>query len=149
MRGGQVQSITVKHNMEVSHRLSKLPGKCQNIHGHSMWVEMRLMGQVDDRGLLEGLDFGTVKGLFRGYLDETYDHHLLLNESDPLLTMLGTNDYEAFYPGLVECGDDPTTEHLALWICHWASDVFTSVAGIHVEVNETHVNQAAYTYWKS
>jgi hypothetical protein len=45
--------LTVKHNIEVAHRLSKTPGKCENIHGHSMIVEFSITGAPDkDTGLL-------------------------------------------------------------------------------------------------
>lgn len=141
-----MQTLKIRHNMEVAHRLSLLPGKCQQIHGHSMWVVAEFEGEVDHSGILLGMDFGSVKGVFRNHLDKTYDHHLLLNHDDPLLTMLGTNAYEDFYPGLAECVADPTTENIAKWIGEWCLDQY-SVDGLErvkVEVWETQVNSATW-----
>lgn len=81
--------IAVKHNIEVAHRLYELKGKCEQIHGHSMKVTMILnVDHVDKGGAARDwrnnvLEFGDLKRKFRGYLDETYDHRLLLNKADP------------------------------------------------------------------
>jgi 6-pyruvoyl-tetrahydropterin synthase len=79
--------LEVKHNIEVAHRLYNTPGKCEQIHGHSMWVTMSLQGDMGPDGMLVGsdgpLEFGKIKRVFRSYLDEHYDHRLLLNASDP------------------------------------------------------------------
>lgn len=125
-------SIVVRHNIEVAHRLSLLPGKCENIHGHSMWVELEITGAPDERGLANGLDFGSVKRAFRGYLDEWYDHRLLLNAEDELA------EYDL--PGAVLCTGDPTTENIARWVLEWAHKEFDGV--VRTAVQETHVNAA-------
>lgn len=133
-----MQSITVKHNMEVAHRLSLTPGKCENIHGHSMWVELTLYGEIDPAtGRLSGLEFGDVKTKFRKFLDTEFDHRLLLNSEDPLLIA----SKEIHYPGLQETEGDPTTENLALFIASWARMEFH--LGCAVKVQETPVNSAA------
>lgn len=144
-----IQTLEVRHNMEVAHRLFQSPGKCENIHGHSMWVTMTLYGYVDNTGKVAGLDFGDVKKKFRGELDTKYDHHLLLNENDPWAQSLGNgcNCYPEethTLPGLVRCEGDPTTENLAYWIWQWASLTF-DVRGHEVHVAETDVNAARCT----
>lgn len=126
-------SIRVRHNIEVAHRLSLLPGKCENIHGHSMWVELEITGAPDERGLSNGLDFGAVKRAFRGHLDETYDHRLLLNAADELAAL--------DLPGTRMCFGDPTTENIARWVLEWATGEF-GPAATRVDVHETHVNSA-------
>lgn len=139
----KIQSIKVKHNIEVAHRLSETPGKCENIHGHSMWVDLELEGEVDKSGLLEGIDFGDMKAAFRGYLDETYDHHLLLNKNDEICQISPVSDY---LTGLVEVPGDPTTENIARWVGEWGKKNFSyiSLYRIKVEVWETHVNCATW-----
>jgi 6-pyruvoyltetrahydropterin/6-carboxytetrahydropterin synthase len=126
-------AIRVRHNIEVAHRLSLLPGKCENIHGHSMWVELELTGAPDERGLSNGLDFGGVKRAFRGMLDSEFDHHLLLNAEDELAKL--------DLPGARLCVGDPTTENIARWVLEWAQDEFGPIA-TRVDVHETHVNSA-------
>ncbi len=151
--------ISVRHNIEVAHRLHDLPGKCENIHGHSMWVELSIFGLPNKTGVLEGLAFGDVKKKFRGFLDGTFDHHLLLNERDPwarpLLVpsvtyegdeqpkyMFDSPDQPSYLPGLQTMSADPTTENIAKWIATWAIDEFN--LPVDVKVHETHVNAAGF-----
>lgn len=135
-------TIEVRHNIEVAHRLSLLPGKCEAIHGHSMWVDMELaVDGVDAAGLAGGLDFGSVKRSFRSHLDSVYDHHLLLNHDDPIA------DYPL--PGLARVSGDPSTENIARWIGEWAAEQWPSVViGGLVRVRETSVNAATWR-WSS
>lgn len=147
-------SIWVQHNIEVAHRLLNLPGKCQQIHGHSMIVAMYLTGPLNQDGVLLGLDFGAVKKAFRTFLDSDYDHHLLLNEADPWTRQLraipeGISDdlhYQRL-PGLTTTPGDPTTENLARWICEWAVSYIVegldlNVESIHIDIQETGTNGA-------
>lgn len=148
--------IAVRHNIEVAHRLSLLPGKCENIHGHSMWVTMQVKGKLDSNGILEGISFTDLKQLFRHYLDTEFDHHVLLNVDDtwakPLIPLGATESAmhglsaftrDAIYlPGLKTCPGDPTTENIAMWIANWADEIGIPVYS--VEVWETSVNMAGY-----
>lgn len=149
--------IEIRHNIEVAHRLWKLEGdKCQQIHGHSMWVAVQLEGAYLLDGILHDfkdrkLDFGSVKKSLRGYLDSTYDHRLLLNKDDPFAKQMAfvhrpILDEPAYYedadqlPGLQALPDDPSTENLAIWIAQWTAQQFA--CDTMVRVNETHVNSA-------
>lgn len=136
-------TLQVRHNIEVAHRLSRLPGKCEAIHGHSMWVELELGGDVDDRGLLAGLDFGEVKREFRAHLDGEYDHRLLLHAGDPLADL---EFGRGRLPGLRACPADPTTENIAEWIGFWAVRTFAQISAGVVTVRETHVNAASFRW---
>jgi len=155
-----MQAIAVKHNIEVAHRLSLLPGACQNIHGHSMIVELKIRGEVNGNGILAGLDFGAVKKEFRHYLDTVYDHHLLLNAEDPWAAQLSTDtsppsepDHRLELqqlPGLQTFDGDPTTENIAKWIGLWAFGTFGPLSSqnaprhFKVTVHETAVNAAEW-----
>lgn len=144
--------IAVKHNIEVAHRLFLLKGQCENIHGHSMWVTLWLKGELNEAGILGGVDFGSLKATFRNYLDTVYDHHLLLNEADPVADYVTFSDDENNtvlsadgLPGLTRCAGDPTTENIAKWIGTWCTN---RVAWGHlvsaIDVQETHVNFARW-----
>lgn len=145
--------ITVRHNIEVAHRLYDLPGKCMQIHGHSMWIELKIHGHLDSHGVLGGLEFGEVKKLFRNHLDTEYDHHLLLNHNDPWSGYHFTavpNDGKDYVvegkpirlPGLVVVPGDPTTENIARWVAEWAAETYKH--SVDVSVQETHTNGAGY-----
>jgi 6-pyruvoyl-tetrahydropterin synthase len=144
----QNQTILVRHNMEMAHRLFLTEGKCEAIHGHSWDVTLKIRGRVDMHGLLEGLDFGQVKRLFRGHLDKNFDHRLLLNSRDPWSDLLTRRSSEQgqlvqeALPGLHSFDGDPTTENVARVIGEWAVDQYG--LPIAVEVFETRVNMAAW-----
>lgn len=129
-------TIAVRHNIEVAHRLWQLPGKCERIHGHSMWVTMTLRGEINNMGLLEDRDFAAVKKLLRQHLDERYDHRLLLDAGDPLA---GRD-----LPGAQTCMGQPTTENIAWWIGDWAAQAFRLPGTVLVQ--DTHVNRASWSW---
>lgn len=139
-------SIQIRHNIEVAHRLSLLPGKCENIHGHSMWVELEMYGEVNEKGILAGLDFGSIKKTFRAFLDSEFDHRCLLNQHDPVAKLLDPAEDGAF--GVARCTDDPTTENIARWIGERAMFAYgqKGVEAIQCVVHETSVNAAT---WRS
>ena len=151
--------IAVKHNMEMAHRLSQTEGKCQQIHGHSWWVTLEIKGEVDANGIL--LEFGDVKKKFRTFLDEFFDHRLLLNASDPILSVPGNENVPEWidrrYPGAQFMDGDPTTEHVAQAIYHWARETwdlggFEREGGpkyeFRITVWETSVNCAIVGDWE-
>lgn len=141
-----VQAIKVRHNVEMAHRLFLTPGKCEAIHGHSWNVTLQLIGEVDNHGLLASLDFGSIKMLFRKFLDSNFDHRVLLNVNDPWANLrLHTNCTEEL-PGLALFEGDPTTENLAKTIGEWGRLTFPSMRGIGIEVWETRVNNATWSW---
>jgi 6-pyruvoyltetrahydropterin/6-carboxytetrahydropterin synthase len=145
-----MQTIKVKHNVEMAHRLYETPGKCQNIHGHSWWVELELGGEVDNHGLLETLDFGMIKKHFRKWLDTQYDHRVLLNARDPWSQVIGYvydvdgNVEKLALPGRAVFNGDPTTENFATEIGSWAKGFFACPL-TNVTVWETSVNCATWS----
>lgn len=142
--------IKLTHNMEVAHRLLNMPGKCQQIHGHSMQVELTLHGDANEDGVFEGLDFGDVKKVFRAYIDKHFDHKLLLNEDDPWARTLVMMDDDgnlsgrepSRLPGLVKVDGDPTTENLARWIHEWAAETWGLRTTVYIQ--ETGTNGVGY-----
>lgn len=163
-------SVSFEHDIQVAHRLYRQPGKCQKIHGHSMHVVLYLTVRfdIDPDGYAtdangELLEFGAVKKTFRKYLDDTYDHQLLLNKDDPWaqdLVFMGDAHFQTgvgtvsassarTLPGLVPCPGDPSTENLAGWI---AQDLANHMhCDVVVELQETKTNgvQRAAEYTKA
>lgn len=145
--------IRLNHNMEIAHRLFLMPGKCQQIHGHSMKVQLDLFGRPNNNGIFEGLDFSDVKRAFRGHIDETYDHQLLLNRDDPWAQMFYLHDplendpvNGRHLPGLRICLGDPTTENLTMWIGAWARDHFKLNGRIYIQETGTNGVGAPFFY---
>ena len=150
----RLQSIFVNHNAEIAHRLSNLPGKCQNIHGHSLKIEMTLIGAVDQRGLLNGFDFGFVKRHFRGWIDDNWDHRLLLNSADPWTEVweCACGSTKERLPGLWVHSEpgDPTIENLCRWLGEAMTEFFNYLdkhgeyIPVLIRIQETETNGASW-----
>ena len=80
-----VPYLSTKHydNFPCAHRQWKHPGVCQLIHGYSRSFTFTFGSwELDECGFV--VDFGSLKAI-KQYLEETFDHKLLLNKDDPLL----------------------------------------------------------------
>lgn len=146
-------SLSVRHNFETGHRLPFLPGKCENLHGHSWWVTVTLScpGPVDTV-----VEFGAFKKGVRDWVDTHLDHGLMLGHQDPLADLLphygkvhvfGGQHPDAHTVGL----SWPTVENTAAMLARVATTVLETVPRAadtvvsEVLVQETHVNQAGWT----
>lgn len=148
--------LKIRHNMEVAHRLSLDTGKCLQIHGHGMQIELVLLVEEGPDGMAvnaahQPLEFGAIKQAFRQYIDSTYDHHLVLNATDPWAQPLASfvdqrheetveqSQFEML-PGLVIVPGDPTVENLAEWIAEWACSMYR--CDVICKLDETKTNGA-------
>lgn len=165
--------VSVRHNFETAHRLPHLGGKCQNLHGHSWWAEVTVMGPIaQETGVV--VEFGPFKAELRGWIDKHLDHGTMLGSTDPLVPALSglgskllvfgaeprnTRDaYELPVPGHLQALPDelvadlafPTVENVATLIARVATKALDMVDhdGAYVaavEVRETHVNSATWS----
>ncbi len=141
--------IEIRHNFETAHRLSGAgsPEKCRSIHGHSWWVTVTVAGPaLDELGML--VEFGAFKRAWRGFVDSTLDHHLVLAEGDPLIAAILAVDPEH---RLRVLHASPTTEVIAAWLFEEATRILSELPDVaagarveHVHVQETRVNAASY-----
>lgn len=143
-----MRAVTVRHNFETAHRLYQLAGKCRNLHGHSWWCEISVSGDVDASGVL--IDFGVLKALVRGWIDDHLDHATMLGRMDPLVQALradGTKLFEFGADPPVEDLDWPSVENVAELLHRVTTDLLTGngypdLRCTRVRVTETHVNAA-------
>jgi 6-pyruvoyltetrahydropterin/6-carboxytetrahydropterin synthase len=78
--------VTKELTFDAAHRLYKYEGKCANIHGHQYKILLTLSTtDLDSRKI--SVDFGLIKRYFQNWLDEKWDHKVILHIEDPL------NDY--------------------------------------------------------
>jgi len=149
----RLHSIFVSHTAQIAHRLSQLPGKCQKIHGHTFHIELQLTGMLDDNGILASIDFGTLKQIFRSYIDREWDHRLHLNEKDEWAGDLTITDpsgtsWMTKLPGLRAWSDDPTTENCAMWIGEYMRKEVNvpGITAVKVSIQETDTNGATWEW---
>ena len=81
--------ITKKIEFDYGHRVLGHEGKCCYLHGHRGVAEVTVCavddGGVDDLGRV--VDFGVVKEVIGGWIDEKWDHNFLLHKDDPLCAL--------------------------------------------------------------
>lgn len=108
-----------------AHRQHNHEGHCALIHGHNFYFEITFAcRELDPNGFV--IDFGRM-GFLKAWLQETFDHTLLLNETDPLLTELIHALREAADIRIVPNG---SAEGLAAYILRQVNGkFFTAAAG--------------------
>lgn len=99
--------ITEEVRFCYGHRLMDYVGRCARIHGHNARVEIVLgAATLDRRGFV--MDFGDLEASARAWIDERFDHRLLLRRDDPVIPTL-----EAAGESFVALDENPTAEYLA------------------------------------
>jgi 6-pyruvoyltetrahydropterin/6-carboxytetrahydropterin synthase len=119
------------------HRLLDYVGKCARVHGHNGKVEIVVGGEtLDARGFV--MDFSDLQVAAQRFIDDTFDHRLLLRRDDPLVPVL-TAQGETF----VALDVNPSAENLAKLIFdHLRGLGFPVVA---VRFFETETSVAVYS----
>ncbi|WP_234313618.1 6-carboxytetrahydropterin synthase [Streptomyces sp. NBRC 109706] len=141
-------AITVRHNFESAHRLPQLGGKCQNLHGHSWWVEATVAGEAGADGIV--VEFHDLKSYLREWIDRNLDHGALLGSEDELVLALKAVDSKVFVFGEADPSAGlswPTVENVAQLLTRVTAGYIRSrgLRGVRVSrvvVRETHVNAA-------
>lgn len=126
-------TCTRRIEFDAAHRLVNHEGKCRHLHGHRYVVDITCESTLDSVGRV--VDFGVVKQLVGGWVDETLDHGTILNETDTDLVELCERKGWKFYRMQV----NPTVENLARLI-HNKSRALLIQSGVevtHVRVYET------------
>lgn len=99
--------ITRKIEFDAGHRLVKHESKCRNVHGHRYTAEITVeAAALDDCGRV--IDFGAIKEIVGGWVDEKWDHGFLMERGDPIAIWLEANAMKAAVLDF-----PPTAENLA------------------------------------
>lgn len=94
------------------HRLMNHPGKCRNLHGHSVKASITIKAeQLNEQGMV--CDFADIKECAEKFIDEQLDHNFLLHKDDAIIPLLKQQN-ERF----LALDEHPTAEILAKIIFH-------------------------------
>src|SRR5574343_125353 len=92
------------------HRLMNHPGKCRNLHGHSVKASIAIKSeQLNEQGMV--CDFADVRDAVESFVDQHLDHNFLLHKDDPIIPALQANN-ERF----LAIDEHPTAEVLSKMI---------------------------------
>ena len=131
--------VVAEVSFESAHRLLSYVGKCQLAHGHSMCAEVCLSRWVVC-GVGFVIDFGELKKVVKGWVDEHWDHGLLLHEDDPLRKLCEGHAKIYVMPNSLE----PTAENIAKVLFDVVQEKFPDTRVEYVSVRETPTNIATY-----
>ena len=130
-------SVTKTISFCYGHRLLNYQGKCKHLHGHNGRVEIFLSAKnLDKRGMV--VDFGDVKRIVKGFVDDHLDHKMILCGKDPMVPILSAR-CEPYY--LMK--ENPTAENIAKHIFDFARGKKLPV--IRVRLWETDTSFAEYS----
>lgn len=139
------ESSKTFRNFPCAHRRHRHDGHCAHVHGYSrsftLWFRAT---ERTDNGFV--MDFGRL-GVVAAWLEQHFDHTLLLDADDPLLPKFRELE-EAGACKLVvyeDVGMEGTCEFVARWVDEWLEQ-FDGRVWLHsVEVRENDKNSARLT----
>lgn len=132
-------------NFPCAHRRWRHAGHCAHVHGYSRSFSFTFRcTERTDNGFV--MDFGALKPV-KAWLTEQFDHTLLLDADDPLLS-----DFEALQEKgackLViydDVGMEGTAQHVFEWVSAWVSQATSGRVQLEqVECRENDKNSAIY-----
>ncbi len=107
------------------HRLVGHAGPCRHLHGHNAVAEIACEGPLDALGMV--IDFATIKSRVRTWVDEHWDHKMILDRADPLVERLRADGEPVF-----ALAGPPTAENLAAHLFAVARDAGLPVVRVRI-----------------
>jgi queuosine biosynthesis protein QueD len=138
-------NVTKEFKFEAAHRLHKLPSThaCSNLHGHSYVVHVSIDGEeLNDVGFV--IDFGELK-FFQNWLDEHFDHALILCMTDPLIDCLHASKVNTKMYIMDNISSAENMAKLFAEVIHNEIKNKVNIESLSVSVWETAKNCATYT----
>ncbi len=107
---------TRRIEFDCGHRVIGHKNKCQYLHGHRYVLEITASSEkLNDLGMV--VDFGELKDVMKGWIDQNFDHNVILHTDDKEL-----GDFVSRHTGqkIYYLDTNPTAENIAL---HLKSDI--------------------------
>lgn len=103
-----------KIEFDSAHRIINHESKCKMLHGHRYVLEVYLSSKNQDNQLDKlgrVIDFGEIKKIIGGWVDQFFDHNTILSNEDKELgnNIIKTTGQNIYY---LDC--PPTAENIAL-----------------------------------
>lgn len=109
--------VTRRIEFDAGHRIIGHQNKCQFLHGHRYVLEITI-GSDSTNNLGMVIDFGEIKLLVKGWIDDNFDHNLILHKDDQEIgqKIASWTGQKVYY-----MQNNPTAENIAL---HLKQDIF-------------------------
>jgi 6-pyruvoyltetrahydropterin/6-carboxytetrahydropterin synthase len=107
---------TRRIEFDAGHRVIGHQHKCKYLHGHRYVLEITAMSsKLNKLGMV--VDFGELKNIIKDWIDDNFDHNVILHQDDKIL-----GDFIAKETGqnIYYLKSNPTAENIAL---HLKSDI--------------------------
>ncbi len=99
------------HDISCGHRVVGHESKCAFLHGHNYRVHFTCEGLKDDVGRV--IDFSVIKEKLCMWLEDNWDHRMLIWYEDPIIDDLAKID-----PTITSVPFNPTAENMAEYLFH-------------------------------
>lgn len=121
------------HDISCGHRVVGHEGKCRNLHGHNYRITFTCCADLLD-AVGRVIDFSVMKDRLCMWVENTWDHKMLLWSEDP-----GFRKLQAFDSSIIKVDFNPTAENIAQFLLRAGPRLLdgTGVALIKVQVDET------------
>lgn len=124
-----------KHEIHAGHRVCNSKSKCENIHGHSYIIHFYCSSdELNNIGMV--VDFSIIKSTLCRWIDDNYDHRLILWEHDPWKDALLKID-----PSIVIVPYNPTAENIANYLLNIVSP--NLLKDVNITVNKVIVEETS------
>ena len=137
------------HDFCAGHRVVGHENKCRHLHGHNYRVHFTCVPEdsLDELGRV--IDFSVMKSLLCEWLEENWDHKMILWEHDPILAgIIGAQDLDVWDDSIVDVPFNPTAENMAQYLVEVIGPrqlLGTNVKLVSVTIEETRKCSATYT----
>ncbi|MFC4666085.1 6-pyruvoyl trahydropterin synthase family protein [Falsiporphyromonas endometrii] len=131
------------HDISMGHRVVGHQHKCRHLHGHNYRVHFRCTAEEQNElGMV--IDFGVIKDTLCRYLEEYWDHKMMIWQEDPLLEHL-----EKLVPeDIIIVPFNPTAENMARYLVEVIGPRLLTGTGVtlsYCRVDETRKCSAIYS----
>jgi 6-pyruvoyltetrahydropterin/6-carboxytetrahydropterin synthase len=131
-------TITRRFEFDAGHRVLGHEGKCKHLHGHRYVAEVTVTARdLDDLGRV--IDFSVLKDKVGGWIDENWDHNLLVHREDPILAIQPSSAIWGGKDPYLMPNGNPTAENIAYVLFKKTQSLLGSysIEPVHVRVYET------------
>lgn len=131
---------TRRIEFDAAHRVLRHESKCSSLHGHRYFVEIQVSAPgLDSVGRV--VDFGVLKKVIGGWIDEHWDHTTLVNYEDTLLRAFCDAEFAKGKKAPFYFDGEPTAENMVAFLAEQSTTLLARVAPTlmveHIRLYET------------